>query len=213
MNKRYIETFETWNKVASLYQSEFMNLDLYNDSYDIICDSLTEANSKILDVGCGPGNITKYLLSKRPDLNILGIDISPNMIDLAKANNPTANFEVLDIRQMDEVNAKFDGIVCGFCLPYLSPTDGLKLIFDCYNLLNDDGLLYISFVEGNPVNSGFQNSSCGDRTYFYYHNLADLKVTLTKNNFNDIQSIIVEYRKSECEIELHTIITAKKKSH
>ena len=213
MDKRYIETFETWNKVASLYQSEFMNLDLYNDSYDIICDSLTAANSKILDVGCGPGNITKYLLSKRPDLNILGIDISPNMIDLAKANNPTANFEVLDIRQMDEVNAKFDGIVCGFCLPYLSPTDGLKLIFDCYNLLNDDGLLYISFVEGNPVNSGFQNSSCGDRTYFYYHNLADLKVTLTKNNFNDIQSIIVEYRKSECEIELHTIITAKKKSH
>jgi hypothetical protein len=29
---RYKETFETWNKVASLYQDKFMELDLYNDS-------------------------------------------------------------------------------------------------------------------------------------------------------------------------------------
>lgn len=36
MNNHYKETFEIWNKVASLYQEKFMNLDLYNDSYDKI---------------------------------------------------------------------------------------------------------------------------------------------------------------------------------
>lgn len=30
---RYTETFETWNKVASLYQDRFMDLDLCNDTY------------------------------------------------------------------------------------------------------------------------------------------------------------------------------------
>ena len=37
---KYKETFKTWNKVASLYQDKFMELDLYNDTYDFICSSI-----------------------------------------------------------------------------------------------------------------------------------------------------------------------------
>lgn len=212
MNNHYQETFETWNKVASLYQDKFMNLDLYNDSYDEICNSLSKPNSTILEIGCGPGNITKYLLAKRPDFNIFGIDISPNMIELAKANNPNASFQVMDIRQIDQIESKFDGIVCGFCLPYLSETDCQKLIVDCYNLMDNNGLLYISFVEGDPTNSGFQTSSSGDRAYFYYHSLEKLNSLLIENHFHEIQIQKVEYKRSEDQSEVHTIITAKRKS-
>lgn len=63
MDNRYKETFETWNKGASMYQDKFMDLDLYNENYDFFCDSLNKPNSKILEIGCGPGNITKYILS------------------------------------------------------------------------------------------------------------------------------------------------------
>lgn len=114
---QYQETFQTWNKVASLYQDKFMDLDLYNESYNIICHSITKAGASILDLGCGPGNITKYLLSKRPDFNILGIDIAPAMIELAKQHNPTARFETMDIRQIEQIKIRFDGIMAGFCLP------------------------------------------------------------------------------------------------
>jgi ubiquinone/menaquinone biosynthesis C-methylase UbiE len=84
MHNRYIETFNTWNKIATLYQNKFMDLDLYNETYDFICALLNKPNSKILEIGCGPGNITKYLLSKQPSFDIFGIDIAPNMIELAK---------------------------------------------------------------------------------------------------------------------------------
>lgn len=120
---RYKETFETWNKVASLYQDKFMDLDLYNESYDFICSSINKPDSKILEIGCGPGNITRYLLTKRPDFNIFGIDIAPKMIALAKKNNPTASFAIMDSRQISGLTTKFDCVVCGFCLPYLSQTD------------------------------------------------------------------------------------------
>ena len=33
----YQITFETWNKVAAAYQEKFMELDLYNDTYDAFC--------------------------------------------------------------------------------------------------------------------------------------------------------------------------------
>jgi trans-aconitate methyltransferase len=84
---KYEITFDTWNKIASSYQERFMDLDLYNDTYDIFC-SLIGQNAQIFEIGCGPGNITKYILSKRSDLQIEGIDIAPNMIKLAEKNNP-----------------------------------------------------------------------------------------------------------------------------
>lgn len=209
---RYKETFETWNKIASLYQDKFMDLDLYNDTYDFICNSIAKDNPKVLEIGCGPGNITKYLLSKRTDFDIYGIDIAPNMIELAKKNNPTASFAIMDSRKIDEIKTKYDGIVCGFCLPYLSEIDSKKLIKDCHNLLNENGLIYISFVEGDPIKSDFQVSSDGDRSFFYFHNLEDLKKKLIESNFHELNTFKVEYKKSENEIDIHTILTAKKKN-
>ncbi len=209
---RYKETFETWNKFASLYQDRFMDLDLYNETYDFVCNSITRKNAKLLEIGCGPGNITKYLLSVRPDFDIFGIDIAPNMIELAKKNNPTASFAIMDSRHIDEIKTKYDGIVCGFCLPYLSHTDSQKFITDCYNLLNEDGLLYISFVEGDPNKSDFQIGPSGDRSYFYFYNLNDLNTQLVGNNFDDFKIFKVEYKKNETDIDIHTILTAKKKT-
>ncbi len=207
---RYQETFETWNKVASLYQTKFMYLDLYNETYDFICNSITKENGKLLEIGCGPGNITKYLISKRPDFNIFGIDIAPKMIELAKMNNPTASFAIMDSREIDTIKTTFDGIVCGFCLPYLSHTDIGKLFSDFYNLLNDNGIIYLSFVEGDPSKSDFQISSIGDRVYFYFHNLDVLKKQLIENNFHQFNTFKVEYKKSESITEWHTILIAKK---
>lgn len=207
----YKETFETWNKVASLYQEKFMELKLYNDTYDLICNVVIKNKATILEIGCGSGNITRYLLSKRPDFNIFGIDISPNMIELAKINNPKANFAVMDSRNISEIETKYDAIVCGFCLPYLSETDSQKLIFEANYLLNNSGFLYLSFVEGDPNKSGFQAGSTGNRSYFYYHNLDQLKAQLLQNSFEDLKIFKVEYKKSEKEQDIHTIITAKKK--
>ncbi|MCJ0743911.1 class I SAM-dependent methyltransferase [Pedobacter montanisoli] len=205
---KYQETFDTWNKVATLYQDKFMDLDLYNESYNFICNSIGAKNAKLLEIGCGPGNITKYLLAKRPDFDILGIDIAPNMVQLAKQNNPAANFAVMDSRQISKLENTYDGIICGFCLPYLSHTDVIKLIADSYNLLNSNGLLYLSFVEGHPNRSGYQTSSSGNRIYFYFHDLTELTQQLTVHKFQDIQVFNVKFKKSETETETHTILTA-----
>jgi ubiquinone/menaquinone biosynthesis C-methylase UbiE len=207
---KYQETFSTWNKVADLYQEKFMNLDIYNSTYDYFCDQIIEQNPKILEVGTGPGNITQYLLQKRPDFHIAGIDVSENMVALAQENNPKANFKVMDARDIDTLNSVFDGIVCGFCLPYLSSSDCKKFIEDCHHLLLDDGLLYISFVEGEEDKSGYQSNSKGDRIYFYYHLLESIADSLRILYFKVLRVFHINYPKGDGTNEIHTIIVARK---
>ncbi|MBI3234207.1 MAG: class I SAM-dependent methyltransferase [Bacteroidetes bacterium] len=206
------ETLETWNKIASLYQDKFMDLDIYNDSYNHVCRLLKE-RAKVLDVGCGPGNITKYLLSIRPDFEILGIDTSANMIELAKKNNPTAKFSLMDCRQMSELQQKFDGIICGFCLPYLTPVECAKLLYDAISSLKENGVIYLSFVDGHSSKSGFQVGSSGDRIYFHYHTLQQMKSQLVLNGFDEPEMFKVAYEKLNSEMEEHTIFIARKKAN
>ena len=209
---RYKETFKTWDKIANLYQDKFIDLDLYNHTYDFILDLIPADGAKILDIGCGPGNITKYLLSKRPDLDVFGIDISPNMITLAKKNNPKASFRTMDSRQISVLKTKYDGIVCGFCLPYLSQCDSANLISECSDLLHENGMIYLSFVEGDPGKSDYQVGSTGDRAFFYFHKVDVLTDQLTNNGFDIIKTFGVEYKKPGNEMDIHTVLTAKKRS-
>lgn len=208
----YAETFETWNKLAQQYQDKFMHLTLYNETYDYICRAIQEPKARVLELGCGPGNITQYLLTKQPDWEILGLDISPNMINLARRNNPTAKFEVMDVRDISSLKAQYDGIVCGFCMPYLAPEDGHKLVLDCANLLNDQGILYLSFVEGDSANDTYQVGSTGDRVYFHFYTLENLRQQLTQNHFEELTTLRVPYTNSKSESETHTIVVAKKVS-
>lgn len=206
MIDKYTETFETWNKVAQLYQDKFMDLNLYDDTYDLFCQRVPKINANIFEIGCGPGNITRYLLNKRPDFKIQAIDVSPKMIELAAKNNPTANCFVMDSRNVESLTTKFDAIVCGFCIPYLSETDVRKLIKDCSNLLERNGIIYFSFVEGDYRASGFQTASSGDRAYFYYHHLEILKAILEENNFIIHDLLYKPYQKSDGSEEVHTIV-------
>ena len=207
---KYKETFQTWNKIASIYEDKFMDLDLYNDSYEFFSELITKRNPSILEIGCGPGNITKYLLDKRPDFKITATDIAPNMIALAKKNNIPANFKVLDSRDIGELNMEYNAIIAGFCIPYLSKEDCSKLIKDSSNILADNGVIYLSFVEGDYDSSSYQSGSSGDRVFFYYHNLNGFKKELEINGFELVEIMHKKFEKADKSEEIHTILIAKK---
>ena len=205
---KYQETFETWNHLAALYQEKFMDLNIYHGTYLEFCKQLRNEEASILEIGCGPGNITQFLLSQNPRFKIHGIDIAPNMIALAQKNNPTAKFEVMDYRQINQLNNKYDGIIGGFCLPYLSEIECKELISNARLLLNQQGLIYLSFVEGSPDGSEFKTSFAG-RVYFQYHRLETILEDLYMQGFQHIQTYKVDYPRGEGQIEKHTIIIAQ----
>lgn len=204
------ESAESWNSLASLYEEKFMDLELYLESYDEFLRLLGNG-VRVLDLACGPGNISKYLLSKRPELSILGTDLSPEMIRLARKNNPSAEFAVLDGRDIVQTKLKFDGIIAGFALPYFSKDEADELIKNCGEILQDGGVLYMSFVEGKTADSGWHTGSSGHRVWFHYHQKTWLTTVLLENQFHKIRWMYVEYEKADGSKELHTILTGLKR--
>ncbi len=208
---RYQETHATWDRIADLYAAAFSDLDLYNDTYDLFLRELPDGAHRILEIGCGPGNIAAYMLGRAPELRWEGIDVAPNMIALARAKNPSAEFQVMDARRLDGLKPGYQGIISGFYLPYCSLDDRHNWIRDCARLLEKDGLFYLSFVPGEASESGYKTGSGGDRTYFYYHPLADVMKDLVEHGFGEIRVILKEYSRSKEEKEEHAILLARKK--
>lgn len=205
-NKIAVEIF---NKLAQGYQDKFMDVSLYHDGFDIFCSHIKK-NANVLELACGPGNITQYLLKKRPDLNILGTDLAPNMIELAKINNPQASFQLLDSREIISLNKSYDAIMCGFCLPYLNKEEALILIADAAKILTNDGVIYISTMEDEYSKSDFKKGSSGDEIFMHYHQGDYLADTLKTNGFKTINIIRQNYPTTDGSKVTDLIIIAQK---
>jgi trans-aconitate 2-methyltransferase len=52
----------------------------------------------VVDLGCGPGNLTTLLRERWPEADIHAVDSSPEMIAKARDADPTIAFEVADLR-------------------------------------------------------------------------------------------------------------------
>lgn len=201
-----------FNKHATVYQEKFMDVGLYAKALTVFCDSIEKQQSKILELACGPGNVTKYLLQKRPDFKILATDLSENMLALARINNPTAIFKALDAREILSLNEKYDGIVCSFLLPYLTNSETKKLIEDCAVMLHAGGLLYISTMQGNYEDSGIQTGSKGDKIYMHYYQEKDLIAFLKENRFKYINTFRKKSTMSNGKGVVDLIVIAQKQS-
>ena len=199
---------DIFNKLAYGYQERFMDVYIYHDSFNIFCNAVKKDNAAILELACGPGNITKYLLEIRPDFKILGTDLAPNMIELAKLNNPTADFQLMDCRAITSLNKKFDGVMCGFGLPYLSKAEAIQFIKDSIQQLNKNGVLYISTMEDDNFKSGFRTGSTGDNLFQNFHQADYLSATLEENGCSILHLERKEYiHNDEKTIDLIIIAT------
>ncbi len=187
-----------------------MDLDLYNDTYDMFCNLVEKQHPLVFEIGCGPGNITRYLLNKRPDFQIYAIDVAPAMIELAKQNNPTAAFQVMDARDLGSIDKTYEGIIAGFCTPYLSLDDLSKLIKKCAGLLSDGGIFYLSTIKGDYEKSGYATGSTGDQCFMYYYDENQLEQLFREHHFEIAELVIKDYPRADGSVEVHMMFIVRK---
>jgi 2-polyprenyl-3-methyl-5-hydroxy-6-metoxy-1,4-benzoquinol methylase len=136
-------TGEFYNKTAKEYAQtygydEHLALPSLKDFL-----TLLPAHAKVLDVGCGGGQDSKFLADN--DCSVLGIDISKEMIKLAKKHAPEADFKVTDVIDLP-ARIKYDGIWCCRVFHHIAINDQEKFVHKLHMLLKKNGVLYITSV-------------------------------------------------------------------
>ena len=65
---------------------------------DLLARIPLPAPARVVDLGCGPGNVTRLLAGRWPRAQITGVDASAAMLERARPTLPEARFELADIR-------------------------------------------------------------------------------------------------------------------
>jgi trans-aconitate 2-methyltransferase len=66
---------------------------------DLVVHVLTDSPERVVDLGCGPGELTATLADRWPQASVLGLDASPEMIERAQVYaHSHLRFEVRDLR-------------------------------------------------------------------------------------------------------------------
>ncbi len=73
----------------------------------------------VVDLGCGPGNLTTLLRERWPDADIRGLDSSPEMVEKAQAADPSIAFEVADLRTWAAEGQPVDVLVSNATLQWV----------------------------------------------------------------------------------------------
>jgi SAM-dependent methyltransferase len=179
--------FKTGNDVYDDFYANIYDYLVFNNiknSYEIgeIVNSTTPSEtSVILDVGCGTGHHVGTMSEQ--NLNVLGIDISPAMIQKAKENYPNFNFRVGNALNTTEFNHQtFTHILCLYFTIYYFP-DKRRFFDNCMDWLMPGGCLVVHLVDREKFDPILPP---GNPLYIVSpQKYAKQRITTTKVTFND----------------------------
>lgn len=144
---------DCYDKTANNYAEKFID-ELNGKHLDrILLKAFADENSekgKIIDLGCGPGQTTRFLYYCGAT-NILGTDLSPEMIATAKSINPQINFEVADILNLKFLDNSFVAAIAFYSIVHFD-YEQLKTAFaEIKRILIDGGQFLFSFHIGDEI--------------------------------------------------------------
>lgn len=119
---------------------------------EIINSSTPNEKSVIADIGCGTGHRVKDLTSK--NLQIIGVDISPSMIEKAKTDNPHLARQFVVGNGLNGHLFQDNSLTHILCLYFTIYYMENKMLFfnNCMNWLMPGGYLIIHLVDKYKVN-------------------------------------------------------------
>jgi ubiquinone/menaquinone biosynthesis C-methylase UbiE len=128
--------------------------EVMTDCLGLVPDALDLSQVQtILDVACGPGEWVVGMAKQLPQADIVGIDISPLMIDHAQVWASSQSLSKTQFRVMDArgplafPDASFDLIHARFLVAFLTQTTWRTLLAECFRLLRPGGILCCTEAE------------------------------------------------------------------
>jgi ubiquinone/menaquinone biosynthesis C-methylase UbiE len=140
MNKEIVES--GYDVIADEYNSHRLSRkEIVSEFFDSLSGFFPN-KGRILDLGCGGGEpVTGYFARKGYD--VTGVDISAEMIRIARKQIPDGNFIQADMSECSFDNASFDLIVSTFAIIHIPQKEQEKLLVNIRRWLKPSGIAYL----------------------------------------------------------------------
>ena len=150
----------------------------------LFCELIRAAGlgTTVLDAGCGTGRLAPCLAAR--GLSPAGIDLSPEMVRVARRDHPGFGFGVADLRELPFGDASLAGLVCWYSLMYLAPCDRPAAFSELARVVKPGGYVVTAFKAGDSqVRRGGQSTGLGVEFDVYWLSPDEMQRRVTRAGF------------------------------
>ncbi len=175
-----------YDRVASTYAKQFAG-ELANKPLDrALLDAfaeLTRGTGTVLEVGGGPCQVGRYLSDG--GVQLVGTDLSPAMIETARALHPGMSLRVADMLDLDDPDASLAGLVAAYAIVHLAPEQLPDMAREWARVVRPGGWLLVSFHVEEERASLHLDEFLGERVAmdFRFHAVAAVRGALVQAGF------------------------------
>lgn len=139
----------SYDRVAAEYAARFWDELAAKPLDRALLDYFAEqvrGRGAVADLGCGPGQISRYLHER--GLPVVGVDLSPEMVALARRLSPEMTFLQGSMLALDVEDGAWGGIVAFYSIIHVPPEELPRACAEFFRVLRPDGLALLSFHVG-----------------------------------------------------------------
>lgn len=170
----------TYNKIADTYAGKYFD-DLSDVPYIDTFLTYLKPGAHILDVGCGNGNFSRYI--QRKGYTCEGIDLSPEMLRIAKERVPGIPFILKDMKHLDYPDASFDGILAAYSLIHIPSEEIILTLQGFHRVLTSKGVMLIITQKGEPDKIVDEPMKPGEKIFINFFTVKSLISYLKQAGF------------------------------
>lgn len=160
MNDGFVKMWDNWSK----RRSGVPVYDLWLDEYKNILDE--NKDNEILDLGCGIGADTLYLLER--GYNVLSCDFSVEALKSIENNIPNSKTFYLDMMKKFPIDdKKYSLIIADLSLHYFNNETTIHIMKEIKRILKDGGVLLARVASVNDFNFGADQGEKQENNYYF----------------------------------------------
>lgn len=179
----------SYDTVAADYH-EILKDNLQDNPYDrAALDLFAELvpAGPVGDLGCGPGRITTYLAGL--GLDAFGIDLSPEMVALARSTYPEIRFSVGTLFELELKDGELAGALAWYSLVHTPRSDLPAVFAELHRVVQPGGYLLHAFKVGDGVHH-LSNAYGHDLDLdVYWYDPADITSLLSDAGFTEVATL------------------------
>lgn len=182
MSKKAKITIDSYNKTAEEYYKIVTSFEVLPELEEFM--NFLEPNDEILDLGCGPGHHSRIFSEN--GFKVTGIDLSKEMINIAKNEVQEVEFHVMDILKLKFKKSCFNGVWASASLLHIQKKLLPKALDKINKVLSSKGIFYLSLKQGEGEELLKDERYGGVDKFYSYFTSTDIEQFLKQAGFKII---------------------------